>query len=78
MTDLLNGLITDGGSITNPVSFGEDLGGNLYIVKFGDGFFPPLGTGEIYQIVYVPEPTATAFASVAAGGLLLLRRRRVR
>ena len=74
MTDILAGRLDDG-FITNPVSFGEDLAGNLYIVKFGDGFFPPLGTGEIYQIVYVPEPTGAALASAAAAGLLLRRRR---
>ena len=70
MTDLLGG-----GSISNPVSFGEDNAGNLYIVKFGDGFFPPLGTGEVYQIVYVPEPAGAALALVVAGGLMLRRRR---
>ena len=77
MTALLRSRIIGGGSITNPVSFGEDHAGNLYIVKFGDGFFPPLGTGEIYQIV-VPEPAGLAFALMAAGGLLLRRRRCVR
>ena len=76
MTSLLRSRLTGGGSISYPVSFGEDLAGNLYIVKFGDGFFPPLGTGEIYQIVYIPEPTALGLTAVAAGGLLLRRRRR--
>jgi hypothetical protein len=75
MTATLRNRITGGGSISNPVSFGEDNAGNLYIVKFGTGFFPPLGTGEIYQIVYVPEPAGFALASSAAGGLLLRRRR---
>jgi len=42
-----------GGSadIRNVTSFGEDNAGNLYIVKFGNGFFPPLGQGEIFRIV---------------------------
>ena len=76
MTSALNGRITGGGGpIRFPVSFGEDHAGNLYVVKFGDGFFPPLGTGEIYQIV-VPEPAAPALALAFAGGTLLLRRRR--
>ena len=75
MTDLLAGRIEGGGSIRNPVSFGEDNAGNLYIVKFGNGFFPPLGTGEIYQIVAVPEPTGALLASVVAGATLLRRRR---
>lgn len=49
--------------------------GNLYIVKFGNGFFPPLGTDEVYQIVVVPEPTGVAAVLAAVGGLLLRRRR---
>lgn len=78
MTALLNGRITGGGGpIRNPVSFGEDNAGNLYIIKFGDGFFPPLGTGAIYQIV-VPEPGGVALAAAAGGATLLRRRRRGR
>jgi hypothetical protein len=73
MTAELRERLTGGGVIRYPVSFGEDHAGNLYIVKFGDGFFPPLGTGEIYQIV-VPEPAGPAVATAACG--LLLRRRR--
>ena len=76
MTSTLASRITGGGSISNPVSFGEDHAGNLYIVKFGNGFFPPLGTGDIYQIVAVPEPAGLAFASAAAAAGLLRRRRR--
>jgi hypothetical protein len=74
MTALLRSRTTGGGFITNPVSFGEDHAGNLYIVKFGDGFFPPLGTGEIYQIVAVPEPTFLAPVLILAGGLLRRRK----
>jgi hypothetical protein len=77
MTSILRSRLVGGGSITNPVSFGEDNAGNLYIVKFGNGFFPPLGTGEIYQIVAVPEPASLALAAAAAAGLLLRRRRRI-
>ena len=75
MTDAFQERMVGGGSIRNPVSFGEDHAGNLYIVKFGDGFFPPLGTGEIYQIVAVPEPAGAALAAAAGAGLLLRRKR---
>jgi hypothetical protein len=43
-------LIGGGADIRNVTSFGEDNSGNLYIVKFGNGFFPPLGQGEIFRI----------------------------
>ena len=42
--------IGGGADIEWVTSFGEDNAGNLYIVKFGDGFFPPLGQGEIFRI----------------------------
>ncbi|MCA9257553.1 MAG: PQQ-dependent sugar dehydrogenase [Planctomycetales bacterium] len=47
----LENLVTGGAQLRNITSFGEDNQGNLYLVKFGDGFFPPLGTGEIFRIV---------------------------
>jgi hypothetical protein len=76
MAAILNGKIVGGGpGIVFPVSFGEDHAGNLYIIKFGNGFFPPLGTGEIFQIA-VPEPAGPALASALAGGALLRRRGR--
>jgi hypothetical protein len=46
-------LIGGGANIRNVTSFGEDNAGNLYIVKFGNGFFPPLGQGEVFRIVPV-------------------------
>ncbi|MEX0610925.1 MAG: PQQ-dependent sugar dehydrogenase [Pirellulales bacterium] len=42
--------IGGGANIQFVTSFGEDNAGNLYIVKFGDGFFPPLGQGELFRI----------------------------
>ena len=47
----LESLVTGGADIRNITAFGEDLAGNLYIVKFGNGFFPPNGQGEIFRIV---------------------------
>jgi len=50
-------LIPGGGSIDLPVSFGEDLDGNLYIVDFGSGGLgnPGFNTGEIFVVVpFVP------------------------
>jgi hypothetical protein len=40
-----------GANIQFVTSFAEDNAGNLYIVKFGNAFFPPLGQGEIFRIV---------------------------
>lgn len=38
-------------------SFAEDNAGNLYVVDFGEGFFPPLGEGELYRIVPLSDVT---------------------
>ncbi|HEX6960582.1 MAG TPA: PQQ-dependent sugar dehydrogenase [Lacipirellula sp.] len=46
-------LVSGGADIRNVTSFGEDNAGNLYIVKFGNGFFPPLGQGELFRITPV-------------------------
>jgi hypothetical protein len=43
--------VAGGANIQFVTSFAEDNAGNLYIVKFGDAFFPPLGQGEIFRIV---------------------------
>ncbi|WP_428305735.1 PQQ-dependent sugar dehydrogenase [Lacipirellula sp.] len=43
--------IGGGANIQFVTSFGEDNAGNLYIVKFGNAFFPALGQGEIFRIV---------------------------
>jgi hypothetical protein len=42
--------IGGGANIQFVTSFGEDNAGNLYIVKFGNAFFPPLGQGEVFRI----------------------------
>jgi hypothetical protein len=49
-TSTFEALVDGGADIRNVTSFGEDNAGNLYIVKFGNGFFPPLGQGEIFRI----------------------------
>lgn len=60
LTDLQNhtaafeSAIGGGANIQYLTSFAEDNSGNLYMVKFGNGFFPSLGQGEIFRIV----PTA--------------------
>jgi hypothetical protein len=43
--------VAGGANIQFVTSFAEDNAGNLYIVKFGNAFFPPLGQGEIFRIV---------------------------
>jgi hypothetical protein len=43
--------IGPGANIEYLTSFGEDNAGNLYMVRFGNNFFPSLGTGEIFRIV---------------------------
>lgn len=50
-TSAFETLIGGGADIRNVTSFGEDNAGNLYIVKFGNGFFPPLGQGELFRVV---------------------------
>ncbi len=44
-------LVSGGANIQFVTSFAEDNSGNLYIVKFGNAFFPQLGQGEIFRIV---------------------------
>lgn len=63
------------------VSFGQDNSGNLYVIDMGgnrgDNSFgqdyPNAGTGEIFELVPVPEPLSAM--SLLPLGLLLLRRR---
>ncbi|WP_442481805.1 PQQ-dependent sugar dehydrogenase [Aeoliella sp. SH292] len=47
-------MVPGGSTITWVTSFGEDNVGNLYIVKFGNAFFPPLGEGEVFRIANNP------------------------
>jgi hypothetical protein len=57
LTDLQNhtaafeSAIGGGANIQYLTSFSEDNAGNLYMVKFGNSFFPSLGQGEIFRIV---------------------------
>ncbi|QDV78713.1 PQQ-dependent sugar dehydrogenase [Botrimarina mediterranea] len=44
-------LLDDGTVLQYLTSFNEDNFGNLYMVKFGNSFFPPEGQGEIFRIV---------------------------
>ena len=60
--------------LTSIVSFGEDTAGELYMVDLGTG---AAGTGKIFEITAVPEPTSVAMAGVGMG-IVLVRRRRVR
>ena len=85
MTPIINTLISingGGGPIAGLVSFGEDNAGNLYVIDFGgargdtsfNNDYPNAGTGEIFKLVAVPEPSAALLLAPAA--LLFLRRRR--
>jgi hypothetical protein len=52
-------MIEGGANLQFLTSFGEDNAGNLYIVKFGDSFFPDLGEGEIFRIAAPKSFAAT-------------------
>lgn len=61
-------LVPNTGLAQFPVSFGEDLLGNLYIAY--------LGSGEVYRIqTAVPEPATMTLLALAATTLLTRRRR---
>lgn len=67
LTSQINSLINlngGGGPVRYITSFGEDHAGNLYLVSFGNGFFPPLGTGAIYTLTATETP---AWASASDG-----------
>jgi glucose/arabinose dehydrogenase len=52
------------------VSFGLDATGNLYIVDYGSrtpSFQYVPGSGQIFRVVAVPEPSAVLFCLLAAG-----------
>lgn len=56
LTDIVNhtsdfeSRVVGGANIHYVTSFAEDNAGNLYIIKFGNSFFPALGEGEIFRI----------------------------
>jgi hypothetical protein len=64
-------LIGGGANIRNVTSFAEDNAGNLYIVKFGNAFFPPLGEGEIFKISAVLSGAVTAQIDRTSGAVML-------
>ena len=65
-------LTPDMSSIEVPVSFGEDLLGNLYIVEHTGA-----GDGEVFQMVTeIPEPSTLMLALTALAALLVTRVRR--
>lgn len=65
LTDIQNHteLFENASSMSDPqtwlTSFAEDNAGNVYVIDFGEGFFPPLGEGEIYRIVPLSDITLT-------------------
>jgi hypothetical protein len=63
--------VIDGADIRNVTSFAEDNAGNLYIVKFGNGFFPPLGQGEIFKISPVISAAVTVQIHRDTGAITL-------
>jgi hypothetical protein len=63
--------IGGGANIQFVTSFGEDNSGNLYIVKFGNSFFPSLGQGEIYRISPVTSNDITMEVDRVSGAITL-------
>ena len=77
LTDLQNHTVDfetrigGGANIQFVTSFGEDNSGNLYIVKFGNAFFPPLGQGEIFRISPVLSSMITVEIDRNSGAITL-------
>lgn len=72
-TGELNADITSGELMRNIVSFGEDNSGNLFIVDLGDNFEATPGSGQVFMIRAVPEPSVVALVFFA-GSVLCVRR----
>jgi glucose/arabinose dehydrogenase len=64
--------VAGGANIQFVTSFAEDNAGNLYVVKFGDAFFPPLGQGEIFRIVPVLSGDLRAEINRNTGAITIL------
>lgn len=64
-------LVGGGADIQHVTSWAEDNAGNLYIVKFGNGFFPPLGEGEIFKIAPVLSVQVQAEINRETGAMTL-------
>jgi hypothetical protein len=60
-----------GANIQFLTSFGEDNSGNLYLIKFGNGFFPPLGQGEVFRISPVLSGTIVVEVDRNSGAISL-------
>jgi len=83
ITSTINSLITGaptGTTIHHITSFGEDNSSNLYIVAFtnsnGGGNNPALGTGELYELLAVPEPPSIVLLACTLTGLMAVAVRR--
>jgi hypothetical protein len=83
ITSTINSLITGaptGTTIHRITSFGEDNSSNLYIVAFtnsnGGGNNPALGTGELYELLAVPEPPSIVLLACTLTGLMAVAVRR--
>jgi hypothetical protein len=63
--------IGGGANIQFVTSFGEDNAGNLYIVKFGNAFFPPLGQGEIFRVSPVLSNTIAVEVNRDSGAITI-------
>jgi hypothetical protein len=63
--------IGGGANIQFLTSFSEDNAGNLYLVKFGNAFFPPLGQGEIFRISPVVSNTVALEVNRNSGAITL-------
>lgn len=63
-------LIGGGANIQFLTSFSEDNSGNLYLVKFGNSFFPSLGEGEIFRIS--PANAIDAIVNRNTGAITLI------
>jgi hypothetical protein len=70
-TTSFESLIGGGANIQYVTSFSEDNSGNLYIVKFGNSFFPPLGEGEIFKISPILSAAVTVQIDRATGAMTL-------
>ncbi len=78
MTNIINhtadfeSRIGGGANIQFVTSFSEDNAGNLYIVKFGNSFFPSLGQGEVFRITPVSSTSVSLVVDRASGAMTLI------
>lgn len=78
LTDIVNhttsfeSQVAGGANIQFVTSFAEDNSGNLYIIKFGNSFFPALGQGEIFRITPVSSLAIELLVDRASGAMTLI------